>query len=57
MVDFLKKGFENFKKNYYDNDKSTIIELVKSGQKPKTMVIACSDSRVDQTILYQDKQC
>ena len=55
MIDFLKKGFENFKKNYYDNDKSTIIELVKSGQKPKTMVIACSDSRVDPAILFQAK--
>ena len=55
MVQFLKEGFKDFKKNYYENDKSYIDKLVKSGQKPKFMVIACSDSRVDPAILFQTK--
>ena len=55
MLEFLKEGFKDFKKNYYENDKSYIDKLVKSGQKPKFMVIACSDSRVDPAILFQTK--
>ena len=35
MLEFLKEGFKDFKKNYYENDKSYIDNLVKSGQKPK----------------------
>ena len=55
MLEFLKEGFKDFKKNYYENDKSYIDKLIKSGQKPKFMVIACSDSRVDPAILFQTK--
>ena len=53
MVKFLKEGFKNFKNNYYKNNKSNIIKLIKNGQKPKFMVISCSDSRVDPAILFQ----
>jgi len=55
MIKFLIEGFKDFKINYYDNDKSYIKNLVKSGQKPKTMVVSCSDSRVDPAILFQTK--
>ena len=55
MVKFLKEGFNNFKKDYYENNKSYIDKYVKNGQKPKYMVIACSDSRVDPAILFQAK--
>ena len=55
MVKFLKEGFKDFKKHYYENDKSYIDKYVKNGQKPKFMVIACSDSRVDPAILFQAK--
>lgn len=55
MTDSLIKGFKNFKKHYYERDRSTIMSLVKDGQKPKTLVIACSDSRVDPAILFQAK--
>jgi len=55
MLKFLKEGFKDFKKHYYQNDKSYIEKYVKSGQKPKFMVIACSDSRVDPAILFQTK--
>ena len=55
MVKFLKEGFKDFKKNYYEDDKSYIDKYVKNGQKPKLMIIACSDSRVDPAILFQTK--
>lgn len=55
MLKFLKEGFKDFKRNYYENDKSYINKYVKKGQKPKLMVIACSDSRVDPAILFQTK--
>ena len=53
MVKFLKEGFKNFKNNYYKNNKSNLLKLVKNGQKPKFMIISCSDSRVDPAILFQ----
>ena len=55
MIDSLIKGFKDFKKNYYERDRETILNLVKNGQKPKILVIACSDSRVDPAILFQAK--
>jgi len=55
MVKFLKEGFKDFKKNYYEDDKSYIDKYVRNGQKPKFMIIACSDSRVDPAILFQTK--
>ena len=55
MIDSLIKGFKDFKKNYYERDKKTILNLLKNGQKPKVLVIACSDSRVDPAILFQAK--
>ena len=55
MVDSILKGFKGFKNNYYEKDKSLIDDLVKNGQKPKTMMIACSDSRTDPAILFQSK--
>ena len=55
MVKLLKEGFKNFKRNYYEDDKSYIEKHVKNGQKPKFMIISCSDSRVDPAILFQTK--
>lgn len=47
----LGKGFERFRKKYFRKDKSLFKELVK-GQKPKTLVVACCDSRVDPAIIF-----
>ena len=55
MLEFLTNGFKKFKNNYYENDKAYIDKYVKNGQKPKIMIIACSDSRVDPAILFQTK--
>lgn len=43
-------GFRSFRKDYFGPE-STHFESLKQGQKPKTMIIGCSDSRVDPAIL------
>jgi len=47
----LGKGFGRFKREYFGKDKSLFKELVK-GQRPKTLVVSCSDSRVDPAIIF-----
>ncbi len=43
-------GFRTFRDDYFGTDNSHF-EPLKQGQKPKTMIIGCSDSRVDPAIL------
>lgn len=43
-------GFRSFQKNYFGPEGAQF-EPLKQGQNPKTMIIACSDSRVDPAIL------
>lgn len=50
----LIDGYQDFKVQYAQ-DKPYYDSLVKNGQHPKALVIACSDSRVDPTILTQTK--
>lgn len=51
VIDNLIRGYEEFRKNYFGQDKDLFEELVQSGQKPKVLIIACSDSRVDPAIV------
>jgi len=44
-------GFRRFRKKYFNGENNVYQKLSKSGQAPKTLVIACSDSRVDPAIL------
>jgi carbonic anhydrase len=46
----LIKGFKAFKDNYFGPSGSVFYSL-KEGQSPKSMIIGCSDSRVDPAIL------
>lgn len=46
----LIAGFRRFQNNYFRGDTELFDEL-KQGQQPGTLVIACSDSRVDPAIL------
>ena len=55
MVNSLLNGFQNFKKKYFSNERDLFLNLVKHGQEPKTMIISCSDSRVDPAILFDIK--
>ena len=48
----LIEGFRIFQKGYFESEKSAYYKkLVEEGQKPETLVIACSDSRIDPAIL------
>jgi len=46
----LISGYKQFKKKYFERE-NTFKKLVKEGQKPKVLVIACCDSRVDPALL------
>lgn len=46
----LIKGFKRFQKNYFKSD-DALFDQLRQGQKPKVLLIGCSDSRVDPAIL------
>jgi len=46
----LIQGFHNFKEDYFLREREFFSSLV-HGQSPKTLVVACCDSRVDPAIL------
>lgn len=47
-------GYRKFRAQYFSKDhpKALYQKLVKEGQSPKIMVIACSDARVDPSIIF-----
>lgn len=49
-LDALVSGFRRFQENFFNED-TRLFEELKQGQKPKVLVIGCSDSRVDPSIL------
>jgi carbonic anhydrase len=56
MENSLKKlinGYQLFREKYVHGDSSIMSSLADHGQKPKTMVVACCDSRVDPALLLQ----
>lgn len=46
----LVRGFEAFRDSHYTGDQSPFETLVREGQKPRILLVACSDSRVDPAI-------
>ncbi|HSW73961.1 MAG TPA: carbonic anhydrase, partial [Candidatus Limnocylindria bacterium] len=48
----LIDGNKEFRKKYFTKDNTLFSELVAQGQKPKTLVIACADSRVDPAMIF-----
>lgn len=50
-IDKLTAGFRVFRAKYFDHRPEIYEGLVKGGQSPDVLVIACSDSRVDPAIL------
>ena len=46
----LIEGYKQFRIKYFENTR-TFDDLVKYGQKPKAMIVACCDSRVDPAIV------
>ncbi|HEY9080446.1 carbonic anhydrase [Magnetovibrio sp.] len=56
MTPILNKlifGFTFFRERYFSERKDLYRRLVREGQKPKVVMIACADSRVDPAIVLQ----
>lgn len=51
----LALGFDHFHDTYFETNHSLYDELVRDGQSPRVMVIACSDSRSDPALLTEAK--
>lgn len=47
----LIQGYQKFREYYFERENSTFPELVRQGQKPKALMVACSDSRVDPALV------
>ena len=52
MVEELVNGFKNFRKSYFEKRSKVLQHLAEKGQSPQTMIICCSDSRVEPSILF-----
>ena len=48
-------GYKYFQKQYFQGNQELYEELVKNGQRPTYLVIACSDSRVDPALILNCK--
>jgi|TARA_Y100000031_G_C8061003_1_gene310619 carbonic anhydrase len=51
VINRLIAGFRSFRETYYDSRPEFYQRLVEKGQHPVAMVIACSDSRVNPSII------
>lgn len=51
----LIDGFRKFRRRYFVLEKDLYLNLSTKGQAPKTLLIACSDSRVDPAILLSSE--
>ncbi len=47
----LIEGFQRFRERHFAEDAARFQELVEFGQAPKTLVVACCDSRVDPALV------
>ncbi len=52
MVKELVNGFKDFRDSYFEKRSQVLQHLAEKGQSPKTMLICCSDSRVEPSILF-----
>lgn len=48
----LIEGNKKFKQKFFASDSTLFNELVLYGQKPKIMIVSCSDSRVDPAMIF-----
>lgn len=47
----LIEGYQKFRERHFNKTSSLFAELVHQGQRPKVLMIACSDSRVDPALV------
>ncbi len=50
-INDLIKGYERFKEKKFKKYQNKFLDLVENGQHPKVLFIACSDSRVNPTLI------
>jgi carbonic anhydrase len=51
-MDRLIEGFQRFRKDYYEENRVVFDALSRTGQAPRALVIACCDSRVDPSLIF-----
>ena len=51
-MDRLIAGYRRFRESQWPDHRATFEELADRGQSPRALVIACSDSRVDPTLIF-----
>lgn len=51
-MDRLIQGYHEFRHSLWPERRAMFERLARTGQSPQTMVIACSDSRVDPTMIF-----
>ncbi|MDR1614761.1 MAG: carbonic anhydrase [Campylobacteraceae bacterium] len=54
-INNLINGFERFREAKFKKNPNKFLDLVKNGQHPKVLFIACSDSRVDPSLITDSK--
>ncbi|MBM3632526.1 MAG: carbonic anhydrase [Alphaproteobacteria bacterium] len=54
-IESLIDGYKEFRQQYFSGSCDVFEELVRHGQSPKVLMIACSDSRVDPAIVMNCK--
>ena len=47
----LIAGFHRFREQHFTDDDALYRQLVEEGQTPKTLIVACCDSRVDPALI------
>lgn len=50
-IDHLVEGIQHFRANYFEKNPEFMRNLVEAGQSPASLIISCSDSRVDPALL------
>ncbi|HUH09966.1 MAG TPA: carbonic anhydrase, partial [Brevundimonas sp.] len=52
MTNELLKGYHRFRQNRWPSERAEYEALATNGQKPHTLVVACSDSRADPALIF-----
>ena len=55
MTDELTDGYHRFRQNRWPAERAEYEALAANGQKPHTLVVACSDSRADPALIFDAK--
>ena len=51
-MDKFLAGYRQFRETYFRDNEGLIKDLMDHGQKPKALMIACSDSRIDPSLKF-----